>query len=813
MSGESNLCGGISRRSFLKTTGAIAGASVVGGLACATPGIAEEGAAGRGISDDVQMPSVNCTGNCGGRCFYNACVKDGKMFNIVPHEVPEEEYRQQCQKGMNHLQRVYDPRRIKYPMRRVGQRGSGEWERIGWDEAIDEICTKWKGYQKDFGPTSIVFFPGTGNYRDDAMQYPLRLANYMGACNLNNGYDNNGLFAMTEIWGMGPAVFGNDWRDLKNAKYVFVWGANVTESQPVRWHLLRAAQEAGTKLICIDPNYTIVASKSDQFVSIRPGTDGLLAFAMMKVILDEGLQDEETLLAHTVAPFLVKEDGSYLRLSDLGKADAGAEDDLILALDASGEAVPAATASSPVLDVDQIVGDVRVSSAYHLLVERIEEYAKKYPLSIVSQYTDISEDVITDLAHMFVEGPSTVLTGFGCDHYANGATFYVDTAALSMLSGNIVKPGTGLVGCNVSFPIGLGSDYSAILNPPDAPGAVPMFASYFPEVVQSGKWGPFDVVPKSLYVWIGNPMGNQPDHELWKKTMQDVEFVVLADVYMTETANYADMLLPVPHYFELESFFGSNTYMRHNEAAIEPQFESKGDLEIINLIGQGMGFEKEFSLTREDFNRSCFENPTAAAMNLSWERIKEEKAVKAYPDLPVPYVHGMAGFMSATGKAEFYRENSRPIPDFGQTDWDQKEQSLPWWEPPHEAWMENELFEKYPLVFTTERGKFKVHTQWSYAETFSEVLPEPVVKLSSDDAQARGIESGDVVKLFNDRGYVVCKAAVNPGTRKGVVIMDHGWQEDQFIEGHYNSLTSVYTHPRYPAGCFFDSLVDIEKVD
>lgn len=801
---------GFSRRSFLKSTGlALAGGAALAG------GTVTFGALAQADGADIQEEQVfvcNCTGNCGGNCSVQVHTRNGYAVDISRQALPEEIHEQSCQRGMSHLQRIYDPLRIKYPMRRVegSERGAGEWERLSWDDAIAYICDKWKGYQQEFGPASIAFHNASGNFRPDTYQYVNRLIAYMGATNLANDYDQNGLMGLGTAIGFGLSQVGNDWRDVPNARTIFIWGTNVSEAQGVRFRYISDAQEGGSKVVCIDPVYTVSASKADKWVPIRPGTDGLLAIGLMKIALEREATDEEFLKTRTVGPFLVKKsDGLFVRLSDLGRAEAATPEDLPVMTDGQGNFACEAEGIDPVLEGTFEVAGEQVTTAYSLLLDRLGEY----DLDMIAETCDIDPDTIQSLADDFFNGPTTVLTGFGPDHYANGHTFYTSVAALLALTGNFAKPGAGIGGSNVSTLSALGPDLTAIVAPADAPGGPTVHCVYLLDLIETGKYGGEDMTIKSIYAMNSNFLGNQAQRNDWLKVIDNIDLLVVADVYMTETAQHADVVLPVPHYFELESYWPTGTdYVRINEAAIDPQFESMGDFEIINLLGCGLGMEDKFSMTREEFMTQAFENETAQTYGMSWEKLKEEKFL--YGGTGGPYIHGLTvPFTTPTARVQFYVEGCRPSPDLGQTDWDAELEALPYWEPPHEAWSENELASTYPLIFTSERAKFKVHTQFTYLPVFAEIDPEPTVKVSPVDAEARGIENGDMVRVFNDRGFMVCKAVLNPGNRPGMMVVDHGWQESQFVDGHYQALSSRWAHPHFANNNAFDCLVEVEKYE
>lgn len=830
MSGGEKAHSGLTRRGFLKSTALVAG--VVGTTAGCTALAAAADAPGQTKEEEQHL--CICTGNCGGGCALRVHVKDGKAFYIDPWPYPDETLTQACQRGLSQLERVYSPKRLTYPMRRAEgtERGAGEWERISWDEAISEIATKWKGYQAEFGDASVVFSGASGNGRDEMSfisGYPFRLACYMGAGQLDPGYDNNLNYSIPETFGFGLCFQGNDWRDLKNAKNILIWGANVTEAQGVKWRWLAEAIEGGAHTVVIDPNYMPIASKCDEYLPIRPGTDALLAFGMMRVCLEEGLVDEESLRRNTVAPYLVKEsDGMYLRANEVniasesrgvdnaaatawaatGTSDNPDEFAPVVVMSPEGKLAVEGAIDDPVVEGSFDIDGIKVTTAYSLLVDRINEY----DMDTITRHTGISGEKIRELALMYADGPSTVFIGYGPDHYSNGVCFYLTVSALCMITGNILEHGTGITGDSVGLMQASGNDNSAIGLPPDAKGVKRLFSMNFPKLMETGMNGEEPLEVKSLYIWCHNPLGNQAGRQEWLKAFEKVDFIVVADVQMSDTTRYADIVLPVPHYFELESYMGSNTYMCINEAAVEPAGECMGDFEIINMLGRAMGFEKEFSMTREEYNTAAFENDLARSLGVSWEALKRDKTIKAFPG-EEPYVHGSNGFATTSGRAQFYFEGIRPTPDFNQPEWDQKRESLPYWIPPVEAWYENPEMEKFPFQLMNERDKYKVHSQFNYNPTLLEISPEPVVKINPDDAAAKGIKTGDYVKVFNDRGYVVVRAAVNAGNHPGIIMIDHGWHDDQFVEGHYNDLPSTVSGMRYTAPSYYDTIVDIEKWD
>jgi len=816
------------RRSFLK--GSVAAAALTG-VAVASPGntVLQALAAGSGSETNIPEEKVFacvCRGNCTGACQINVHVRDGKVVKTSKHEYKDPNYNRICQRGRSWPLRIYSPERIKHPMRRVGERGAGKWEQISWDEAISEICSKWKTLQQQYGKESIVFSTGGGNYAADVSNYPYRLKNYMGATFMAWCYDNALLNTEPGALGVGVYYGGNTHTDYKNSKNIFIWGANPSEAWHVYYHFTSEAQKTGTKLISIDPNFNIGAAKADKHVPIRPGTDALLAMAMTKIIIDNGWADLDFLKKSSVAPFLVKEsDGKYLRSSEVGISATGEGGikggDLTIwgnALGASGGqgaivvmgkdgkvGLPADIAD-PQLHGTYTINNIKVTTAYDLLIARLNQFSLEY----VSKQCDIPQDRIVELAKIYIDGPSSIYVGYGPDHYANGHYAYYAMFALAMVAGSFGKPGTGLSG-GFSINLGAGINTTPMDFPADHLSTAPTLpAPLMLDIVNQKKYGDIPINPRSLFVYGVNLLANQTERKSWIELFNKLDLVVVNEVVMSDTARYADIILPVADQFEVASQLSWLTpYIVLSEKAIDPLYECKGDLEIVNLLGKGMGLGDDFPITREEYLTRAYDNDQAKALNLSYERLKQEKQLRFFEG---EYIHGAGGvFPTETGRAQFYRENAAPNYNYGQK-FNFENERLPYWEPPHEAWHENELTKKYPLIFTTERNKFRAHTQFGHVQWLLEIWPEPFVRINPKDAADRGISDGDTVKVFNDRGYVVCKAVIHNGIRPGMTVMPKGWQQDQFIEGHYSDLTSRYSHPALVNNCWFDTLVEVKKV-
>ncbi|MDR0350197.1 MAG: molybdopterin-dependent oxidoreductase, partial [Coriobacteriales bacterium] len=748
MTGSIESKTGLTRRKFLMTTAIAAGTAALaaGSVGCSSvdpdaPAPPPDDGGGQEAVGEKFFQS--CMGNCSGwGCPLYVHVRDGKVVDLTKPNLKSPDgtlspYQETCAKGYANIERMYSEKRVKYPMRRTGERGAGQWEQISWDEAIEEISSTWKRIQQEHGKEAVAFFSGSGSGMA-TISYTDRLKRLMGVMTLAPAYDNTGMYSQWAHAGFHPLVNGqNEHRDIANAERVFIWGANPSESLTTDFHFVTEAQAKGAKLIVIDPIFTISAGKADKFVPIRPATDGLLAVGMMQVVIRDGKIDKAHLQTATVAPFLVKDDdGLYLRLSDIGQAEADSDEDRILVFE-GGAPLAFDAATDPEIEGSFEVEGIKVKTAYQILLERISVW----DLDTIAEYTDIPLETIEELTELYTSGKSLILTGFGIDHYANGQCGYEAMFALADITGQECKHGCGVACSDFSSPSPQGIVNTATVGLDDFLPGPTIHAPHFHDLMEKGAIGSITVAPKSVYIYICNPIGNEPDRKKWLSSFDAMELIVVSDMVMSETAQYADIVLPVAFVFERSDLGASqNPFVKYVEKAVDPMFEAKGDFEIITELGRGMGFEDYFTQTLEEFLASCVTNETAAEAGITWERLQEEHAIWSYPEEPVVIGLTTPPF-TATGRMEFYHEGVMPMGSYDQ-EWDMKKESCWYWEPPLEAWHENPLFEKYPLIFISERAKLKTHTMFNNLPMIMELDPEPYIKINPDDASARGIVQG-----------------------------------------------------------------------
>lgn len=807
----------VSRRSFLKGSLA-AGALAAGGSAYLT-GCAPKSAAdntgemaetGEPVEVNEEIYSGVCRGNCYGGCFLNVHVRDGKVVRTSARDLPEPEWNRICAKGLSHVFRIYDPERVKYPMRRVGERGAGEWEQISWDEALEEIAIKYKQFSDEFGPESNMYWGGSGNFAI-ADNYS-RFWNLIGASNVSQTLDMAIFYGSQKCVGVSMNFNGNELTDLVNAKTIVIWGANPAVSQMQGMHFILEARDAGAKTIAIDPIYTTTVSKCDQWIPINSGTDGLLAMALMNIIIEKGWQGVDYLKSTTVAPFLVKEsDGTFLRLSDLGQSEAGSDMDAIVVTDGKGMFATPDQIAEPVIEGSFDANGQKVTCAYTLLLERLAMFSVDDAVEQTGIDRATMEALAEDLA---VNTPSTIYIALGIDHYDNGGYSIFDICCLAALTGCAGTPGSfyGTSEQIVGFFTNPAGQYGAMTEQSiGSKYSIPI--PKLKEVIDTQTFKGEPLAPKSLYIYRTGGTANMCNRQAVLEALDKLEFIVVADMAMTEIGKHADLILPVAHWFEQEDVAANgpqNPFVQYQEKAIDPLYEAKSDFDIVKALADKMGYGELFGFTVADYIDDVFNVEPFISQGVTYADLVEKKAIRGVPgSSEKPFIHGEGGFPTATGRIQFYDEAPGPNVDYGQ-EFDLTWERLPYWRPAREVGLGND---KYPLQILSDHQKLRTHTQWINIPAILELDPEPTVRMNSVDAEARGLAEGDYGRIYNDRGSCTMKVHISDGVKPGILLCSRGWYEDQFVDGHFQDLLQNELDTLCVNQTFFDNVGEIEKVE
>ncbi len=827
----------LSRRSFLKTTAATAGAAtVLGAGAFKTIACAEQGA-GQDAGGETITTTI-CRSNCSQGCLYNVHKRDGKVVKLSPKAYENNLYTGCCLRGLSMQERTYSDKRIKYPMRRTGERGSGQWERISWDEAISEVASNFKAVQDKYGKQALVVSRLSGNScsLNGAGAFVARFANATEATLQGFSIDQAFEYAAFRVIGTFST---NETADSVNAKNIVVWGFNPVWTSPQTWRTFLNARDHGAKITVIDPLFSASAAKADRYIPVKAGTDALIALALLNKVLSEKTYDEAFCKTRSTAPVLVRRDKkTTLKQSDFdselaaliaaGKDDSNTSeyaqliaaraaagddsriDDFYVWDNAEGKAVLFSDAKDPALFGTYVVDGIECDTVFTLLKERVSEFTCERAV----KETGISQDDLDYLYDIYTCGDPLWLAGmYGIDHYWNGHLWSYAACELSAITGNVGKHGATYGSLwNSGMHVSVNSDWTTVEGKESSSDLVP---NALRDVIVSGKYKGEDFPIKAMLITSANTLSNEPDRASYiNEVLPKLDFVVTMDIDYTDSARYSDIVLPASYWLEQEDFRinNGNPYLAISEKAIDSLYESKCDFEILTLIAQAMGLEKEMpTRTAEEWLTEIIDSKSFKRLGIDYDRLKKEKAIRVVGSDDELFVQSEKKFPTDSGLVELYCDEPEPRYDFGQ-DWEDyvEKERMPYWEPTLEV-ADDKLAEKYPLQFLQFHSRWMTHTQWFGNETLNELCPEPTIYLSASDAQTRGIKSEDTVKVFNDRGSFKVRCVVSNGLPSGIAWIPKGWQEEQFKEGCYSVMGTRKVNPMSVNYNFYDVRVEVEK--
>lgn len=837
----------ISRRRFLQGSAVLAGLAVTGDWLRFFEPIGRTAS----TSSTSGVTAVFRTGhsnNCDGACGHVVQVTNGRITMIEAAGFEKETISRRaaplymprtCLRGLTQAQNTYSPDRVKYPYRRVGARGSGKWERISWEEATSEIAQNFQRIQHEYGPKSLWISQYTGSLSliEGVVGAGMRLASVLGASAGDFEGDNEGDSATPAGWnyvlvdpdnpGNGGGFFdGHESTDLQNSRLIVLWGNNVAETNIPDWRIMSDARSNGTRVISIDPRFTPTAAGADAWVPIRPGSDTALVDAVINYVIQNKEYDEGYVRQYTVAPYLVHPNTrKWLRQRDVVP---GGSDDYVVVDESDGKLKAAGdpTLHKAALFGTHTAGNLRARTALQVLADTVA----KYTLSYTTKVTGVPDNLINDLARVWSEEhPVAVRAGFALSHWYHGDLTMQALLTLQALTGNIGVHGGGVT----TFAGGLTTTAFDLANwwsPSGQPVSVlePMEAC---EAMLEGK--PYPV--RGAWFMINNYAQQMSDRQKVVQALKSLDFLVVSDYVMSATADLADIVLPACTYLEKTDLLSSNNfYLQYMRQAIDTMWESKSDLDAIRMVATKMGVGQYFDKTPDDYLKQLLHigDPHADAnvRGLTWEQITKNtifpgaKTVDLVENQPMgafhlntstlPYVPFYSKeFPTKSGKIEFYVEMLVP---FDQEVCDHKE--------PVEASPDNPLFSKYPLVFLSTHTRFRTHSQFADLPTLKEINNGGMgfLEINPADAKKRGIASGDVVRVFNDRGQMKVHARLTNGIRPGVVnCYQGGWDTiriKHYVEGHPNNLTHQKANPAQALipnfrsnAAYYDCLVQVEK--
>jgi molybdopterin-containing oxidoreductase family molybdopterin binding subunit len=503
----------------------------------------------------------------------------------------------------------------------------------------------------------------------------------------------------------------------------------------------------------------------------------------MKIILDRGQEDRSFMTQYTVAPFLVRNDnGLFLREKDI----TSGESDRYMVWDTKSNTPKPADEPGvePALEGTFTAGDQPCRPAFDLLVDVINQY----PLEKASDITGIAPERIENLAMAYAaDKPVATYRGLGMQRTFHGDLAFRAVSTLAALTGNmLVERG----------PRGIVMQAEDFLMVDKKPfKTMPVLQMY--DAIE--KETPYPI--KALYIGATNFV-NQNAHanKIVNELFPRLDFIVVHELFMNATAEQADLVLPGCTFYEYTdmcaTFSSPEPYVLLQQPVIEPLYEAKCPQDVVNGLAAKMGLGEHFTKTNEEYIEQILASGHPSLEGLTLEKLKQG------PMLSPPYEVPL--FANASGRIEFYSEAMKPF-----------DQALPIYREPLES-NRSPLAEKYPLTLTQSHMKYVKNSTLANVSWMRELNPEPVLEMNPQDAGNRGIQDGDTVVAFNDRGRVKLKAIVHQGVRPGNVDLHQGWWPRDYKEGSHQELTQCELNPAQAAGwepnmAVFDNLVEVRK--
>lgn len=640
-----------------------------------------------------------------------------------------------CAKVNRYLERTYHPDRLLYPLKRVGKKGRGSFERVSWDSALRDIAARLRSIvDSAHGPQSILpySYAGTmGMLQGQSMDR--RFFHALGASKLDRT-----ICSTAGAWGMRMTVGANagaDAEGIPSSDLVVLWGTNTLTSNPHLWPFVRKARDNGARVLCIDPVRTRTADQCDEWIAIRPGTDAALAMAMLHVIFAEGLQDDD-----------------YLTRFTLG-------------------------------------------------AEQLRAHVAEYAPSRMAAITGLAEERIVALAREYGRAKAAfVRINYGLQRHGGGAMAVRTIACLPAVTGHWRRAGGGV---QLSTSANFKYNTAALERPELSPDVRTINMIRLGDALTLPDAGVGGPPVQALVVYNSNPAAVAPDrNRVLAGLRRDDLFTVVLEHFQTDTADYADYVLPATTQLEhLDVHFAyGHHYATLNQPAIAPLGECKPNTQIFRELAAHMSLRDAcFADDDEALLRQALDTTAPTMSGVTVDALKTHGWVRL--NVPTPYLpYAEGGFPTPSGKCEFYSARMEQM----------RLDPLPGFTPPHEfPERVPELAARFPLaLISSPRHQFLNTTFVNIASLRRDAVPE--VTLHHADAERRGISEGMPVVVFNDRGAFSAVARVGDAVREGVAWAPSIWWGKLTSDGHNaNETTSQHVTDMGGGPVFYDNLVEI----
>ena len=700
-----------------------------------------------------------CPHDCPDTCSWQVAVDraSGRAVDIWGHPDHPVTQGRLCGKVDRYLERVYHPERLTAPLKRIGPKGSGQFKPVSWNEAIGDIATRLRQIIDEHGPQAVLpySFAGTmGLLQGEGMAK--HFFNRLGASKLARticseaGFEGY-RYTIGQAISMAPESYAH-------ARLILLWGTNTLTSNMHLWPFVLQARQRGGRVIAIDPARTRTARAADEWIPIRPGTDGALALALMHVIVDQTLYDEDYVDKYT-------------------------------------------TGFTP-------------------LAERVRDWTPERAAAI----TGVPPNRIRQLAREYATTrPAAIRINYGLQRHAGGGMAVRNIACLPALVGAWREHGGGIqLSTSGNFPL----DYTALhrpdLRPVPASRVINMnrlgdALSTDPIRIAQAHYHPHPVDPvpsperagppvKAMIVYNSNPAAVAPDQGSVVRGLKRLDlFTIVLEQFQTDTADYADYLLPattqLEHWDILRPY--GHLLLALNRPAVAPLGQSLPNSEIFRRLATAMGYNDPcFHQSDQEILRELVENQTDPVFDtVTWSALLEQGFARLnLPDPYLPFADG--GYPTPSGKCEFYSEK------MAHDGYD----PLPAWTPPRRA-----LYTLHDKATTLQDGSLAcisppahsfLNSTFVNVDSLRQREKEPLLWLHPEDAAVRRIDDGDVVRVWNERGKVTLTAQVTQDIVPGTVLATSIWWNKFSPDGgNINQITPQDEADMGAGALFYDTRV------
>jgi anaerobic selenocysteine-containing dehydrogenase len=698
-----------------------------------------------------------CPQDCPDTCAFLYHVEDGKLVDVTGDPNHPMTRGGLCVKLKNFAEHHYNPDRVLYPLKRVGAKGSGQFERISWDEALATIKARWTEIIARYGSQAIMPHGYLGNQGTmNGLTTGDAFFNRLGSSVAEKTYCESG---SSTAWLMtvGPTG-GLDVESLAYSKYIIVWGMNMLSTNLHAWPFVLEAKRKGAKVVVIDPVRTRTAKQADWHIALKPGTDAALALGMINVIIEEGLVDYD-----------------YVEKYTLG-------------------------------------------------FDELKARAAEFPVERVSDITGIPAANIRTLAREYAAAqPAAIREGVAVERSAGGGDAVRAITCLPALVGAWRHVGGGAVEMPIwEFPF----NFDHICRPDWIKPGTRVINELDLGAALTGELK-LDPPVKSLFVYNSNPVSQAPNAgQIVDGLKRDDLFTVVSELFITDTAKYADLILPATmqaEQYDIMVTWG-HLYIMLNQPAIAAPGECVANVDLFRRLAKTMGFDDDYwSLSDDEMLLRSYDWNAPALEGITLEVLKKvgyRRLNVGMPDVRAPHAQG--NFKTPSGKCEFAAsaaERGNFVVEVWRSGYAQMQPGgavdrVPNYIPSLETNYGKAAKDiRFPLNLVSPKPHAFLNTQYANEISQQRRQGEQLIMIHPKDAAARSIGAGSYVKVYNDRGAFEARAELSEDVMAGLIMTNVGhWPGLNRTGTAVNSTTPPGHANLGQAGTYSDNLVEVERI-